>query len=160
MYLSDDFKVTNENLDLFTNHKTEVGEVDVDIWTDGACSNNGRPNAKAAWAFVSGDYEASGLVEGKQTNNTAESLAMYFALKWAVDKGYKTIQIHSDSQITIHNMQKSLEKIKVNQDIFARIFNLIKANNLTVHYNKVPGHADNVNNNRADKLCNGLVGIK
>lgn len=160
MYLSDEFKVTNKNYDLFTQDVLAAGDVDVDIWTDGACSNNGRSNAKAAWAFVAGDYEAKGLVEGKQTNNTAESLAIYFALKWAVEKGYKRIKIHSDSQITLHNLQKPLEKIKVNQDIFAKIFALIQENNVAVYYQKVPAHADNINNNRADKLCNGLVGIK
>ena len=40
---------------------TSPSDVEVKIWTDGACVYNGTPRAKAAWAFVSDD------------------LAMYFA---------------------------------------------------------------------------------
>src|SRR5438874_2570102 len=71
MYLNDAFKVENKNADLFTENHQELSPVDVEIWTDGACSNNGRENAKASWAFVAGKHEESGLVIGKQTNNTA-----------------------------------------------------------------------------------------
>src|SRR5579859_707130 len=69
---------------------------DVEIWTDGACSNNGRANAKAAWAFVTKDYEKGGLVEGKQTNNTAEALAVYHALLFAIKHSYETIRLYTD----------------------------------------------------------------
>ncbi len=156
MYLNDKFKVENENL--FT--KKNIGPVDVEIWTDGACSNNGRPNAKASWAFVSGEYEAAGLVVGKQTNNTGEGFAILHALEWASEKGYKKIKILTDSQISIHNLQKPFEKVKENRELFAQIADVIDKNQLEVVYEKVAGHADNVNNNRADKLANDLVGIK
>ncbi|CAN5149372.1 hypothetical protein BH11PAT1_BH11PAT1_0620 [soil metagenome] len=159
MYLSNEFKVENTmQKGLFALEKGPP--VDVEIWTDGACSNNGRPNAKAAWAFVSGSHEEAALVEGKQTNNTAESLAMYFALKWAGEQGYKKVRIYSDSQITIGNLQRGMTKIKVNRDIFQMIFDVIKEYSLTVYYEKVLGHSGDINNERADKLCNGLVGIK
>lgn len=160
MYHSDEFKVTNENYSLFTQSQLDPKEVEVEIWTDGACSNNGRPTAKASWAFVSGEYEAAGLVEGKQTNNTGEGFAIYYALKWAAEKGYKKILIHSDSQISINNLLKHVSLVKENKDLFQKIADLIKEESLIVSYNKVAGHADNVNNNRADKLANGLVGIK
>ncbi len=160
IYHDDIFKVINQNLELFTQKTLSPQDVDVEIWTDGACSNNGKPSAKAAWAFVSGEYEASGLVEGKQTNNTAEGFAIYFALVWASKKGYKKIKISTDSQISIHNLQKHYSKVKQNQEIFQRIDQLIREQDLTVVYEKVLGHSDNINNNRADKLANTLVGIK
>lgn len=158
MFLSEEFKVENRQPDLFENSQKEV--VDVEIWTDGACTNNGKPNAKAAWAFVSGKYEASGLVNGKQTNNVAEGLAIYYGLTWAAEKGYKTIRILSDSQISINNMKKPVSMIKENKDIFEKIHGVIAAHNLHVYYKKVLGHSGDENNERADKLANGLVGIR
>jgi ribonuclease HI len=160
IYHDDKFKVMNENYDLFTEQHLIEGPIDVEVWTDGACSFNGRENAKAAWAFVSGSYEQSGIVEGKQTNNTAEASAIYYALLWAAKKGYKIIKVYSDSQITINNLKKDRTSIKENKHIFDQIFDVINENGLTVYYEKVLGHSGNENNERADRLANRLVGIK
>jgi ribonuclease HI len=103
---------------------------------------------------------AAGLVEGKQTNNTGEGFAIFHALTWASSNGYKTIKICSDSQISLNNLKKPAFMVKENRELFEKIENLIKEKNLIVVYEKVPGHSDNINNNRADKLANGLVGIK
>jgi ribonuclease HI len=158
MYLDDAFKVENKQPALFGIE--DNASIDVEIWTDGACSNNGRPNAKAAWAFVSGRHEDAGLVVGKQTNNVAEALAIYYALVWAAEKGHRHIKILSDSQITINNLKKPLSAIKENKDIFEKIYGVIAVHNLKVFYEKVLGHSGDINNERADRLCNGLVGIK
>lgn len=160
MYHNDAFKVVNNNFSLFTDAILSPTEVDVNIWTDGACRGNGTEGAKAAWAFVSGEYEGCGTVEGKQTNNTAEAYAIYYALLWAYERGHKRIKVHTDSQITIQSLMKPYHKVKANQDIFKKIHDLIEEQQLTVHYEKVPGHADDVNNNRADKLANTLAGIE
>lgn len=160
MYHDDAFKVTNFTTDLFSSSTSVSTPAEVEIWTDGACSNNGKANAKAAWAFVSGKHEESGLVEGKQTNNTAEGLAVYYALLWASAQGFKNIKIISDSQITLHNLQKNPAAIKENREIFTKIADLVQQSGLTVQYEKVRGHAGDINNERADKLANGLVGIK
>lgn len=160
MYHSDKFKVINDNYELFTRDSLDPKDIEVEIWTDGACSNNGRTTARAAWAFVSGDHEENGLVIGKQTNNTAEGLAILFALRWAAGKGYKKIKIYSDSQISLNNLLKRIEMIKENKPIFADIFDVINKNNLVVVYEKVLGHSGDINNERADKLANGLVGIR
>jgi len=159
LYHDDKFKVINENFTLFTKDSLSPSEVDVNIWTDGACRSNGTGQAKAAWAFVSGDYEANGLVSGKQTNNTAEAYAILHALRWAAEKGHRRIRIHTDSQITIHSLQKPSETVKANREIFQQIADLITEKNLSVMYEKVPGHSHDVNNNRADKLANSLAGI-
>jgi ribonuclease HI len=160
IYHNDKFKVVNKNYDLFTNDTLVPGEFDVEIWTDGACSRNGTPLAKAAWAFVAGEYEENGLVAGKQTNNTAEGLAIYHALVWAAKKGFKKIRLHTDSQISLNNLRKPVSLVKENRQIFADIYQVIKDNHLQVSFQKVQGHAGDPNNERADKLANGLVGIK
>lgn len=159
MYHNDKFKVDNENFKLFTEDSFSPSKVDINIWTDGACRSNGTGNAKAAWAFVSGEHESSGLVSGKQTNNTAEAYAIYHALFWAAKKGHKRIKIYTDSQITIQSLLKPYTKVKANQEIFRQIGELISEKNLSVVYEKVPGHANDENNNRADRLANTLAGI-
>ena len=169
LYHDNKFKVVNQQMAnsillMEENHKLSAirhtPKYDAHIWTDGACTRNGFENARAAWAFVSGKTEKGGLVKGKQTNNTAESLAVYYALLWAAGEKHKKVKIYTDSQITLHGLAKSPEKVKENREIFQLIEDVISANGLTVDYEKVPAHADNINNNRADRLANGLVGLK
>lgn len=158
MYFTDEYKVINNNFLDFTKDMIEPREFDVEIWTDGASSNNGKPTAKAAWAFVSNDYEERDFVYGKQTNNVAEATAILKALEWAGKKGHKTIRLHTDSQITIHGVMKPVHMVKENREIFQEIRDVIEKYNLFVTYVKVLGHSGDVNNDRADKLAASLVG--
>lgn len=168
LYHNDKFKVKNQQVassgllveeDHAPSATRQALSYDAHIWTDGACAGNGSPNAKAAWAFVSGKTEKAGPVIGKQTNNTAEGYAIYHALLWAATEKKKIIKVYSDSQITLNNLKKSPDKIKENREIFELIEDLIAANNLTVDYEKVLGHSGNPNNERADRLANKLAGI-
>lgn len=176
LYHDEKFKVTNEvshpehvkraegSQSLFGRDSSALPQNDniktVHIWTDGASRGNGTDNARAAWAFVSGKTEKAGRVIGKQTNNTAEAYAIYHALLWAAEEGHKKVKIYTDSQITLHGLAKSPERVKENREIFQLIQDVISANGLTVNYEKVPGHADNEGNNRADRLANELAGIR
>lgn len=160
MYLDDTFKIENKNHSLFTAPELPLDHpFDIEIWTDGACSHNGAPNAKAAWAFVTNDFESSGLVQGKQTNNTAEAFAIFEALVWAAKNKYKTIKILSDSQISINNLLGPASRVKANREIFEAIEKTIMENNLQVVYEKVAGHAGIEMNEKVDKLANKLAGI-
>ncbi|MDQ5900598.1 MAG: ribonuclease [Patescibacteria group bacterium] len=158
IFHDDIFKVINKNVELFTGKESDFShDAEVEIWTDGACSYNGTERARASWAFVSGDYEEGGFVEGKQTNNRGEAYAIYFALVWAVKKMYKKIKIHTDSQISIHGVLKDPQKVKENREIFEKIHAVTKNNNLEVEYVKVLGHSGDPNNERADKVATALV---
>lgn len=169
LYHSDKFKVVNtalftdtqkSNIQLHEDNKLNDDnnhDFDVQIWTDGACVRNGTPRAKAAWAFVSGEKEAAGLVEGKQTNNVAEGLAILYALQWAAEDGYKKIQLHTDSQISLFNLAKPARMVKVNREIFEEIEMIIAKGKLEVSYKKVLGHSGDPNNERADALANTLA---
>jgi ribonuclease HI len=176
IYHHDKFKVINKSRPTFSedfsaplprsetepsenpNNKLAQEGFDAEIWTDGACVFNGRHNARAAWAFVSGQVEMAGLVPGaKQTNNVAEGLAILHALKWAVKNNYKKIKIYSDSQITINNLKKPSSYIKQNREIFQQAESLISENKLTVYYEKVLGHSGDINNTKADRLANQLA---
>lgn len=154
MYHDDAYKIINQNYDLFTrNNPVMQRGSHVDIWTDGACSNNGRPNARAAWAFVAGKKESAGLVDGRQTNNRGEGLAIFYALEWAASKEYQSIRIHSDSQISLFGVAKHPDKVKENRDIFQRIYNVVNKHDLKVEYIKVLGHSGDPNNERVDQLA-------
>ena len=158
LYHDEKFKVINNNHQqvLFTESKKDES-YDAEIWTDGACINNGFEHAKAAWAFVAADHEEAGLVQGKQTNNVAEGQAILHALQWAAEKGHKKIKIYSDSQISINNMLKGAVRVKMNAEIFFESEKIIKENNLDVKFEKVLGHSGDINNERADQLANGLA---
>ena len=159
IYHNEKFKVINNNYTLFASPNRSLDNIEVEIWTDGACSNNGKPNAKASWAFVSGEHEEAGLVDGKQTNNRGEALAIFHGLSWAAGKGFKNIRLHSDSQITLHGVIKHPEMVKENRDIFQKIHDLVVHNKLKIDYIKVAGHAGDTNNERADQLATQLVGL-
>jgi ribonuclease HI len=166
LYHDEKFKLVNKTLfspDLVEGSSTRFtrsginNNYDAEIWTDGACVGNGTPRAKAAWAFVSGSTERAGRVEGKQTNNVAEGLAIYYALAWAADRKFKKILLHTDSQISLFNLAKPASKVKMNREIFENIEKVIAENGLEVEYKKVLGHSGDPNNERADKLANSLA---
>ncbi len=159
LYHDDKFKVTNpQTSPLFSGSQTKsLTGYDAEIWTDGACVYNGTPKARAAWAFVSGKTEAAGRVEGKQTNNRAEGLAIYYALKWAAEQNFRNILLYTDSQISLFNLQKPASKVIANREIFEDIEKVIQENNLLVDYKKVLGHSGDPNNERADSLANSLA---
>jgi ribonuclease HI len=164
LYHDEKFKVVNAQTtplfdEISKNAQIEKKDYDAEIWTDGACVRNGTPRAKAAWAFVSGKTERAGLIEGRQTNNIAEGTAILKALEWAVEKGYKKILLHTDSQISLFNLQKPASKVKMNREIFEQIEKLIAEFNLRVDYKKVLGHSGDPNNERADGLANGLAAM-
>jgi ribonuclease HI len=167
LYHDEKFKVVNQQQSfhpelseglpssLFGMNKSN--NIDVEIWTDGACVHNGTPRAKAAWGFVSGKKEQAGLVNGLQTNNRAEALAIYHALVWAAEKGYRNIKIHTDSQISIHGVSKDPSKVLKNREIFEQIAQVVRGTHLQVEYVKVLGHSGDINNERVDKLANDLA---
>ena len=57
---------------------------DINVYVDGACINNGKPNAKAGYGVFFSDDDVrneSKRVTGKQSNNTGELTAFVRALE-------------------------------------------------------------------------------
>ncbi len=169
LYHDDKFKIINNQTSLLSPTPTILNESDnlkdlstkpqndisyVEIWTDGACIYNGTPKAKAAWGFVSGKTEKAGLVEGLQTNNRAEAFAIYYALVWAAEREFRKVKLHTDSQISLHGVNKHPSKVVKNRDIFELIAQVITGCHLQVEFVKVLGHSGEINNERVDKLAN------
>ena len=76
------------------------------VYTDGACSNNGKENAKAGIGIYFQDNDSRNVskrITGKQTNNRAELLAIivsYFIIENDIENG-QTIVIVTDSEYAI-----------------------------------------------------------
>lgn len=134
----------------------------VDIYSDGACSGN--PGA-GGWAAIllygSHEKEISGG-EAYTTNNRMELQAIIEALRLVKERC--EITVYSDSAYVCNAFTKgwintwqqngwktSAKKPVENIDLWQALLELTRRH--AVQFQKVAGHADNVRNNRCDKLA-------
>lgn len=126
------------------------------IYTDGAARGNPGP---AAYAFIFVQnaeiiHEESGLI-GKATNNTAEYQAIIHALK-AADKFHRGhLQIFSDSNLAIQQINK---KWKINYPHLKEL--CMEVYSLSEKYEKVEFYyvsRDNRYIQKCDELCNSRL---
>jgi len=140
----------------------------LEIYTDGACSRNGTPEAKASWGYVVVDngvdtVTGCGRVEGKQSNNTGELQAIAEAVSYAIKENHESLLIYSDSRycidsLTIWNIEKRKKgKKKANYDQIKGILTLMEE--IDVSFEWVRGHDGNYFNEIADQLANNLVAL-
>lgn len=133
------------------------------IYTDGACSRNGRPGAKAGWAFycIELDKALSGIVppDERQTNNVGELLAIFMAMGFALQSGAEEILIFTDSNYCIGSLSKwKLKDWKVNYDLIAKTKKMMTYFK-TVDFIWVKGHAGDELNEKVDALANEACGM-
>jgi ribonuclease HI len=152
-------------------------EPDYYVYTDGACSNNGMPDAKAGIGIYFGKDDAcnlSEIVEGKQSNNTAEL--------WAIIRTYDIIEdsilaankicIMSDSTYAIRAATTYGKKQEVdgwskdipNKDLVKKVYLLYK-DKPNVKFIHIPAHSGktdihSLGNEAADKLANQAIGLE
>jgi len=147
------------------------------VYTDGSCSNNGRPNAVAGIGvyFKEGDSRnVSERVQGKQSNNTAELGAIrrvYNILEQDILSG-KRIVIVSDSEYAIRcvtsygeKCAKKLWKDNIpNKELVKELYELysklpnIQFIHVLAHTGKQDIHS--LGNDGADKLANLAIGLE
>lgn len=143
------------------------------VYTDGACINNGKSNAKAGIGIYFGKNDSRNVskrIDGKQTNNTAELKAIIEALK-ILHKEIKdnlNIYIITDSEYAIkcctsygYKLNKCNWKIKdkeiPNLDLIKELFNItskypnIKFKHILAHTNNDDIHSKG--NYNADLLA-------
>ena len=84
------------------------GEIkNISVFTDGACANNGKPGAKAGigvYFGVEDPRNVSRKIDGRQTNNRAELLAImevFKILNEEINSGV-TVTIYTDSKYSIN----------------------------------------------------------
>ncbi|XP_072935714.1 ribonuclease H1 [Epargyreus clarus] len=88
---------------------TEDNDGFVQVYTDGACSANGRSGAKAGLGVYWGDnhpMNRSEPVSGRATNNCGEIQAASCAIKTALQNGVTKLSINTDSKFLINSVTK------------------------------------------------------
>jgi len=129
------------------------------IYTDGACSRNGYPDAVAGYGvhFVGKEeWNISRRLKGKQTNNRAEMQAVVAALKRVYWKGVKkNVVIITDSQIVKGGFDKRKNSNAANFDLWKKIYYMydMLSENIKISVEKCDGHAGIEGNEIADKLA-------
>lgn len=81
----------------------------VQVYTDGACSANGRSGARAGLGVFWGDghpLNVSEPVSGRATNNCGEIQASTKAIKLALQNGIQKLAINTDSKFVINSVTK------------------------------------------------------
>lgn len=134
----------------------------VDIYTDGACSNN---PGKGGWAAILIYKGTEKIVSGgyaDTTNNRMELFAIINGLKQLKERC--DVTVYSDSAYSINpflkgwintwqnnNWRTSDKKEVKNIDLWKAF--IIEMNKHNVNLVKVKGHSDNEYNNRCDALA-------
>ena len=138
----------------------------VTIYTDGACSGNPGPGGWGAVLIYNGiEKELSGA-EKDTTNNRMELFAAISALRAL--KEPCEVDLYSDSAYLCNainegwlfdwkqkNWRNSNKKDVKNVDLWEELITLMGLHRIT--FIKVKGHADNVYNNRCDKLATSAI---
>jgi len=143
----------------------------VTVFTDGACTNNGRTGAKAGigvwWGAHLRDINLSqAVVGGRHTNNTAEIQAVTMALGQAQGMKIKKLNLHTDSEFVINCMTKWIqnwkrnnwrtakkEPVKNKEDLVA-LDTILQESGVKVKWTHVRGHRGVHGNEQADRLAN------
>lgn len=140
---------------LFPNNEADFQRPDaVEIYTDGSCIGNGRPDATGGWAYciksshAEDVYDSGGAIG--TTNNQMEMTAVLEALKTANPNVPTTV--YSDSKYVIETL-KGVFKIGKNQELWKQLKDQA-ARFTTIRYIWVKGHANNEYNNKVDYLAN------
>ena len=143
------------------------------VYTDGACSNNGKKNAKAGIGIYFGHDDprnVSQRIDGKQTNNTAELgaiLHLYTILEEDILSGKKigivTYSIYAIRCATTYGKKCSDKAWKLdipNKEMVKKAYELYNATN--VEFIHVMAHTKNIDvhslgNKEADRLATNVV---
>lgn len=95
----------------------------VQVYTDGACSSNGKNSARAGLGVYWGDghpLNISEPVSGRATNNCGEIQAATRAIKQAIQNGITKLSINTDSKFLINSVTKWIPGMN-NIDYYYRI---------------------------------------
>lgn len=130
----------------------------VTIFTDGACSNNGRSeDARAGIGVYWPDNESNNIserLEGRQTNQRAEIVAARTGIDQARAQGYKDVTVMTDSNYVKNAAESWIPKWErsgwskdiVNKNEFQQLRDSMTG--IRVRFERVPSA-----NNTADRLA-------
>jgi len=161
--------------------KVEEKPSEINVYTDGACSNNGKPDARAGFGVWFGKDDPRNNYEsftGPQTNNRAELLAIVSALSILrddLDDG-KIVNIYSDSSYSIrccttygkkcekkdwkNNKGGPIPNVEIVKSVytFCKNYNNINFIHIKAHTGLTDKHS--IGNENADRLANLSIGVE
>lgn len=138
----------------------------VQVYTDGACSDNGKQSARAGLGVYWSDehpLNRSQPVSGRATNNCGEIQAATLAIQLALQNGIKKLTINTDSQFLINAVTKWMPgwkkrgwklpsgKAVKNEIDFKECDSVM--HKLEIRWNYVKAHNGKHGNEMADKLA-------
>lgn len=131
----------------------------IDVYTDGACrvSNPGLcSSAFVVYVNNTLDHQQGRVLEGLQTNNTAEYTALIDFLKWADANGVRNARIHCDSALVVNQTNQQWECNKPDlRKLSTQAYGLlVRGAHMLM---QIKGHDRIEGNEKADKLCNELL---
>lgn len=126
----------------------------IDIYIDGAAEGNPGP-AGVGIVFSEQDQQVHCFTHflGETTNNTAEYLALIYGLQEALILKYDDIQVFSDSQLLVNQMNGSY---KVKHDLL-RIFCGVATHLKNAFHSFRISHIPREKNKAADALAKGII---
>jgi uracil-DNA glycosylase len=148
---------SSNNSSIFVKDKITI------IFTDGAAKSNGKPNAKASYAFVVNHgpykgYKESGLVpihdKYKPSNSRGELLGMIRAIEYAIEQDIKdNVVVFCDNKYCVFTYNTWLDKwirenelsSKANLDLIDRIISIkktVKDKRMKVKVIQCKGHVE------------------
>jgi ribonuclease HI len=168
------FDTESEAIDFIQQYSDNDFIPDYYVYTDGACYNNGKANAKAGIGIffdIDDERNISKRIEGKQTNNIAELTALvvlYPIIEEDIKQG-KKIAIITDSEYAIKCVttygqkcdKKNWDVSIPNLDLVKEAYNIyrdiknIKFIHIKAHTNNTDIHS--VGNYHADNLANNAI---
>jgi ribonuclease HI len=145
------------------------------VYTDGGCSNNGKPYSRAGIGIFFGEDDTRNLskrIDGKQTNNTAELSAIietYKIIENDIMSG-KKVGIFTDSEYVMKCISTYGEKCYKknwtedipNKELVRTVYEMyknkptVKIFHIRAHTGKTDTHS--IGNHNADRLANESIG--
>ena len=129
------------------------------LWTDGSANPNPGPSGAGVFlVFPDGSSEEAASALGEGTNNLGELWAIGSGLERAVNRlspgaSAGPIHVFTDSSYALGILSKGWACSNYGF-IATAIRNLIRSNNLSIHFHHVAAHAGIPGNERADDLAN------
>jgi ribonuclease HI len=147
----------------------------INVYTDGSCVHNGKPNAKAGYGIYFGDNDprnVSKRVNGKQSNNTGELTAVIVTLKILENeiKERLKIKLFTDSEYVIKCCTtygskcnaagwKPISNLELVKEAYMLFRNSpsVQLIHVRAHTGKTDNHS--IGNDHADRLANMAIGL-
>lgn len=152
----------------------KIKKLDIEIYTDGACSGNPGPGGWASLLIIKGDKSIKNkkiLLKGGErhsTNNKMELKAVIKALQFIIDNFIEyelNINVYSDSSYVVNPINQGwLEKWKknnwiklkgeevVNKDLWLQMVDLLDI--LQPKFYHIKGHSGHKYNDKVDGVAN------